>query len=436
LVAKAADPVGSAAAPALMFRTGTIVPVVDGEALMSETASVMTGNEAAATAAKLAGVQVIAAYPITPQSSVVEQLSAWVESGELPAEFVTVESEHSALAVCIAASTVGARTFTATSSNGLLYMTEQVWWAAGARLPIVMCIANRAVAAPWNVLNDQQDSMAVRDAGWIQLYCRDNQEIIDTTIQAYRIAEQLHVPVMVCYDGFLLSHTVMPVTVPDADKVAAFLPRYEPLTVVDPADPRNIGAVVMADPRAFEEGEQGYGYMELRALHQRAVLAALDVIPAVDAEYGAALGREYGGLTWEYLLDDADVVLIAAGSLGTQLTVTAERLREQGVNAGVLGIRAYRPFPAEALADKLAGRRLALVFDKALSYGYEGPICTDLRAALSARADAPVVFGMICGLGGRDVGLEALDGATMRALADLEDGVTARAPEWIGLRDL
>ncbi len=182
---------------------------------MSAITTVMTGNEAAATAAKLARVQVIAAYPITPQSPVVEQLSAWVESGELPAEFVTVESEHSALTVCITASTVGARVFTATSANGLAYMTEQVWWAAGARLPIVMCIANRAMAAPWNVLNDQQDSMSVRDAGWVQLYCRDNQEILDTTVQAYRIAEQLHVPVMVCYDGFLLSHTVMPVEVPD-----------------------------------------------------------------------------------------------------------------------------------------------------------------------------------------------------------------------------
>ncbi|HEY5277914.1 MAG TPA: pyruvate ferredoxin oxidoreductase, partial [Coriobacteriia bacterium] len=159
----------------------------------------MTGNEAAAAAVKLARVQVIAAYPITPQSPVVEQLAAWVESGELPAEFVPVESEHSAMTVCIGASTVGARTFTATSANGLAYMTEQVWWAPGARLPIVMCIANRAMAAPWNVLNDQQDSMSVRDAGWVQLYCRNNQEILDTTVQAYRIAERLHLPVMVCY---------------------------------------------------------------------------------------------------------------------------------------------------------------------------------------------------------------------------------------------
>ncbi len=329
---------------------------------MSAVTTVMTGNEAAATAAKLARVQVIAAYPITPQSPVVEQLSAWVESGELPAEFVTVESEHSALTVCITASTVGARVFTATSANGLAYMTEQVWWAAGARLPIVMCIANRAMAAPWNVLNDQQDSMSVRDAGWVQLYCRDNQEILDTTVQAYRIAEQLHVPVMVCYDGFLLSHTVMPVTVPSAEQVDAFLPPYtNSLTVVDPSDPRNIGQVTIADPRADRDGVMSHGYMEIRALHNRALLDALEVIPAVDAEWGEATGHEWGGLTWEHLLDDADVVLIAAGSLGTQATLAAEELRAAGVKAGVLGIRAYRPFPTSALAEKLAGKRLALV---------------------------------------------------------------------------
>ena len=399
------------------------------------TTAVMTGNEAAATAAKLARVQVIAAYPITPQSPVVEQLSEWVESGELPAEFVTVESEHSALTVCIAASTVGARTFTATSANGLAYMNEQVWWAAGARLPIVMCIANRAMAAPWNVLNDQQDSMSERDAGWIQLYCRDNQEILDTTIQAWRIAERSHLPVMVCYDGFLLSHTVMPVSVPDAETIDAFLPPFtEPFTLVDPGDPRNIGPVVMADPRADRDGVLSHGYMEIRALHHAALLEALDVIPEVDAEYGAAVGRSWGGLTWEYLLDDAELVLVAAGSLGTQLTVAAETLRAEGVRAGVLGIRAYRPFPAAVLRVKLAGRKGAVVFDKALSYGYEGPICTDLRAALCGESDAPVVWGAVCGLGGRDVSPGQLAEAARRALADGHAGARQRPTDWINLR--
>lgn len=397
--------------------------------------SVITGNEAAATAAKLARVQVVAAYPITPQSPVVEQLSEWVENGELPAEFVTVESEHSALTVCITASTVGARVFTATSANGLAYMTEQVWWAAGARLPIVMCIANRAMAAPWNVLNDQQDSMSVRDAGWVQLYCRDNQEILDTTVQAYRIAEQLHVPVMVCYDGFLLSHTVMPVDVPGAETVDLFLPPYtDSLTIIDPNDPRNIGPVTIADPRPDRDGQVQGGYMEIRAFHHQALLDALDVIPAVDAEWAELTGRAWGGLTWEYLLDDAEVVLIAAGSLGTQATVAAEQLRAAGVKAGVLGIRAFRPFPAAVLAEKLAGKRLALVFDKALSYGYEGPICSDLRAALLRSERAPVVWGAVCGLGGRDVSPDDLQDATERALGDFEHGVRNRATEWLNLR--
>jgi pyruvate/2-oxoacid:ferredoxin oxidoreductase alpha subunit len=398
------------------------------------TTMVITGNDAAAYAAKLARVQVIAAYPITPQSPVVEQLAAWVESGELPAEYVAVESEHSAMTVCIGASTVGARAFTATSANGLAYMTEQVWWAAGARLPIVMCIANRAMAAPWNVLNDQQDSMSVRDAGWIQLYCRDNQEILDTTVQAYRIAEQLHVPVMVCYDGFLLSHTVMPVDVPAPETVDAFLPPYtEPFTIVDTSDPRNIGPVVIADPRPDASGTVQPGYMEIRAMHNQALLDALEVIPAVDAQWQAATGRAWGGLTWEYLLDDADVVLVAAGSVTTQLTLAAEELRAAGVAAGVLGIRAYRPFPAESLISRLAGRKMALVYDKSMSYGYGGPIYNDLRAALLGADDAPVVYSAICGLGGRDVTPGDLEAAALRAVRDYEAGVRDRAADWLNL---
>ncbi|MEZ5125030.1 MAG: transketolase C-terminal domain-containing protein [Thermoleophilia bacterium] len=401
---------------------------------MSTTATVMTGNEAAATAAALARVQVIAAYPITPQSPVVEQLARQVETGALPAEFVNVESEHSALTVCIAAATVGARVFTATSANGLAYMNEQVWWAAGARLPIVMGVANRALAAPWNVLNDQQDSMAERDAGWIQLYCRDNQEILDTFLQAFRIAESVNVPVMVCYDGFLLSHTTMPVEVPEQAAVDGFLPpRPRPLQVVAADDPRNIGQVTLADPRADARGVLCHGYMELRALHHRALLDALSVVQRVDEEYGALIGRVWGGLFWAHELDDAEIVLIAAGSLATQLTLTVEALRAQGIKAGVLGVRCYRPFPAAALRAALAGRDLALVFDKALSYGFGGPICSDLRAALCGVADAPVVFGAICGLGGRDTTPDDLLDAVGRAVTDYRAGVRDRDDDWLTL---
>lgn len=396
--------------------------------------TVMTGNEAAATAARLARVQVVAAYPITPQSPVVETISKWVETGELDAEFVAVESEHSALSVCIGASTVGARAFTATSANGLAYMNEQVWWAAGARLPIVMCIANRAMAAPWNVLNDQQDSMSVRDAGWVQLYCRHNQEILDTTAQAFAIAERLNVPVMVCYDGFLLSHTVMPVDVPDAEQVDSFLPPRGPgLQVVDPADPRNVGPVVLAAPRADAQGEMHGGYLEIRAAHQRALLSALDIVGEVDREWEAATGRSWGGLVWGHLLEDADVALVAAGSLATQLTVVAERLREQGIRAGVLGIRCYRPFPVAAVRDALAGAGLACVFDKAVSYGYEGPICSDLKAAVAAVDQAPAVFGTVCGLGGRDVTVDELIDSVRVSVVAHETGEPERETEWLGV---
>ncbi|HTP51985.1 MAG TPA: transketolase C-terminal domain-containing protein [Anaeromyxobacteraceae bacterium] len=402
---------------------------------MSATDSVViTGNEAAAIAVRLAGVQVVAAYPITPQSPVVETLSKWVDSGELRAELVRVESEHSALTVCIAAATVGARVFTATSANGLAYMNEQIWWAGGARLPVVMACVNRALAAPWNVLNDQQDSMSVRDAGWVQIYCRDNQEILDSLVQAYAIAERVQLPVMVCYDGFLLSHTSMPVSVPAAEAVQAFLPRRPPLPIVDLDRPRNIGQVTFADPRADAAGQLCHGYMELRALHQEALEGALEVIPQVGEAFGAQFGREGGGLVWSHLLEGAEVAFVAAGSVGSELTVAAEILRAEGVRAGVLGLRAYRPFPAQAVREALAGKDLVVVVDKAMSYGYEGPICSDVRAALLGSASPPAVFGTVTGLGGREVDTRQLVEAAQRALGDFRAGVRVRRADWINLK--
>lgn len=395
---------------------------------------VITGNEAAAIAVRLAGVQVVAAYPITPQSPVVETLSKWVDSGELPAELVRVESEHSALTVCIAAATVGARVFTATSANGLAYMNEQIWWAGGARLPVVMACVNRALAAPWNVLNDQQDSMSVRDAGWIQIYCRDNQEILDSLVQAYAIAEQVQLPVMVCYDGFLLSHTSMPVAIPPRESVEAFLPRRQPLPIVDLARPRNIGQVTFADPRADAEGNLCHGYMELRALHQGALERALEVIPEVGEAFAARFGRGGGGLAWSHLLEDAEVALVAAGSMGSELSVAAEVLREEGVRAGVLGLRTYRPFPARAVREALRGKGLVVVVDKAMSYGYEGPICTDVRAALLGAEPAPAVFGAVTGLGGREVDTRHLADAARRAIREFREGVRTRRTDWINLK--
>src|SRR5512139_3285444 len=256
----------------------------------------LDGNRAAALGAKLSRVQVVAAYPITPQTPVTEGLSEFVARGELPAQYVNVESEHSALAVCTSASTVGARTFTATSAHGLAYMHEMLHWAAGARLPVVLACVNRAIGAPWNVQNDQQDSISQRDTGWIQIYARNNQEILDSIIQAYKIAESVYVPVLVCYDGYILSHTEMPVDVPSQEVVDRFLPRYKPHTTLDPANPKNYNLVTLANPRVNAEGVLCHGYMELRYLLQEALENSRETIIRVGREYGELFGRSYANM--------------------------------------------------------------------------------------------------------------------------------------------
>lgn len=396
--------------------------------------AIISGNKAAAEAARLCRVQVIAAYPITPQSSVVENLSKYVETGLLDADFVTVESEHSAMSVCIGACMAGARVFTASSANGLAYMCEQLHWAAGSRLPIVMGCANRAMAAPWNVLNDQQDSMSMRDVGWIQIFCRNNQEIFDTFVQAFRLAESVHLPVMVCYDGYILSHTVMPVEIPTQEEVDRFVPPFKTPAILDPANPRNINPVTLADPRVNGDGVLCHGYMELRYLHQQALLDALDAIAEVDRAYAEAFGRSWGGLTWDYAFDDAEVAIVTAGSLGCEASVAVDALREEGLKVGVLGIRSYRPFPKQAVRDALRGRKLAIVFDKSLSYGNEGPICGDLKAALLGAPEMPEVYGYIAGLGGRDVKARQVAEAVRESMAWLEDKRGEKPAGWVNLQ--
>jgi pyruvate/2-oxoacid:ferredoxin oxidoreductase alpha subunit len=269
---------------------------------------IMTGNQAAAIGASLCGVQVVAAYPITPQTSLSEMMSLYIESGQMKAEYVRVESEHSALTVCIAASTTGARAFTATSSNGLLYMHEQLHWAAGSRLPIVMCCVNRGVGAPWTIFNDQQDSFSQRDTGWMQLYCRNNQEILDTVIQAYRIAEEVYIPVMVCYDGFVLSHTMMPVEIPDAEAVKSFLPPYKPHAVLSPDDPKDFNPVIFPGRRENSKGVLCDGYMEIRYKLQCGLEKSRETIAAVNDSYARIFGRNHGGMLWEYKTEDADLI--------------------------------------------------------------------------------------------------------------------------------
>jgi pyruvate/2-oxoacid:ferredoxin oxidoreductase alpha subunit len=394
------------------------------------TVKIINGNEAAALGAKLCRVQVVAAYPITPQSKIPETLVQYVESGELKAEFIRVESEHSALTVCISASTVGARVFTATSANGLAYMHEQLHWAAGARLPIVLALANRGLGAPWTIFNDMQDSIAQRDTGWMQVYCRDNQEIIDSIIMAYRTVEEINVPMMVCFDGFVLSHTVMPVEVPEQSDVDAFLPAYVPHLQAIGAEPININPVMLAEPRANTQGEPCPSYMGFRMRLQQKLESAGDTILEVGRQFGRAFGRDYSHFLSEYRADDADTLLLTMGSLANEATLAADTLREKGCRAGAVAIRVFRPFPAEALRRALSRAKHVVIFDKNISYGNEGATCTETKAALFDGGLRPKVTNYIVGLGGKNVNAADLTGAALKAL---EDGTRPGSPHWLGV---
>jgi pyruvate ferredoxin oxidoreductase alpha subunit len=392
---------------------------------------IMTGNQAAALGAKLCNVEVVAAYPITPQSQLAEILSQYVESGELKAEYVRVEGEHTALTVCISASTVGARVFTATSANGLLYMHEQLHWAAGSRLPIVMCCVNRGVGAPWTIFNDQQDSLAQRDTGWMQLYCRNNQEIIDTVIQAYRIAESVYCPIMVCYDGFVLSHTMMPVDVPDSARVRDFLPPYRPHTILSPDDPRYLNAVLFPGQRRDSEGVLRDGYMDMRYKLQAALDRAPEVIRSTSADFAEAFGRDHGGMLWEYKTGDAELTLVSMGSLASEATAAADLLRADGVRAGVVGIRAYRPFPKEDARRVFRRAKAIVIFEKSISYGYEGGLCSDLKAAFYGTEINAPIHNYIAGLGGRDVKARELAAAARDSLTGFNQGMKEPITTWL-----
>jgi len=393
---------------------------------------IIDGNRAAAEAARLSRVQVVAAYPITPQTPVTETLSRFVERGELKAEYVAVESEHSALAVCTSASLVGARTFTATSSHGLAYMHEMLHWAAGARLPVVLVCVNRAIGAPWSVLNDQQDSISQRDTGWIQMYARNNQEILDSLIQAYKIAESVYVPVMVCYDGFLLSHAEMPVDIPTQLEVDRFLPPYQPHTVLDPASPRNYNLVTLANPRVNAEGILCHGYMEIRYLLQEALQNSRETIAQVGQEFGEVFGRSYTNMFWEDRMGDAEIAIVAMGSLAMEAIVAADILRDEGHRVGVLGLRVFRPFPKSSLVAALQKSRLIVVFDKNVSYGLEGATCSEIKAALYGSGTNAVIRNFIVGLGGRDVRAKDIVAAVNKSLLS-PPGVSLNEeyPEWI-----
>jgi pyruvate ferredoxin oxidoreductase alpha subunit len=340
--------------------------------------------------------QAVCAYPITPQTHIVEAIGVLVRSGKLKScEFINVESEFAAMSVAIGASAAGARAYTATASQGLLYMVEPVYNAAGLGFPIVMTLANRAVGAPINILNDHSDAMAVRDAGWVMLFAEDNQAAADLHIQAFRLAEELSLPVMVCMDGFVLTHAFEAVDVPTAEQVDSFLPPYEPRQVLDPDDPVSIGAMV--GPEAFEE---------VRYLAHAKLVSALQRVPEVADEFYQAFGRCAGGLVAPYRVEDAQTVVVAMGSVLGTLKDVADSLRDKGHKVGVLGITTFRPFPAAAVREALWGARNVVVVEKAFSTGFGGVLSTDVATAMGPLR-APIVT-VVAGLGGRPVSSASL----------------------------
>lgn len=366
----------------------------------------LEGSQAIARAVSACKPDVVAAYPITPQTHIVENISLLVAEGNLHTEFVSVESEFSAASVVLGAAAAGARAYTATASQGVLLMSEVLFNIAGLRVPLVMTVANRAVGAPLSIWNDQSDSMAVRDSGWIQLHCISNQEAVDTTIQAFRIAQETDLPVMVCMDGFILTHTMEVIDMPDQAAVDAFLPPFEFDRALDPADPKSIGTLV--DPGWFAE---------MRHSHHAAMGKALDKIVEIDAEFEKVTGRLSGGLLTVEGDPDASVGILAMGStVGTMLAGYHDFGDTVGP-ARIIKLRAFRPFPARALREAVKGLKTLIVVDRAITPGMGGILGTEVSAVLSTLPDAPKVYNFALGLGGRDIP-ETIYPKLMAAIAD------------------
>ena len=379
---------------------------------------VLEGSHAVSEGVKLARAQVISAYPITPQTHIVEKLSEIIESGALDARFIRVESEHSAMAAVIGSATAGVRSFTATSSQGLALMHELLHWASGARLPIVMAEVNRALAPGWNIWTDQTDSLAQRDTGWIQLYCEDAQEVIDTTIQAFRLAETVYLPVMVILDAFFLSHTYEPVDVPEQDQVDRFLPPYQPRFRLD-----------TQNPCAFNQLAPPNMYMELRYNLQQAMEQTFTIFADLEADFQQRFGRRYGAVE-AIACDDAEVVLVTSGTVTSTSRQVIQDLRAQGEKVGLVKIKMFRPFPTEALLPHLLGARKIAVIDRNYSFGAGGIFAQELQAVLCNVPAHPPVFDFIAGLGGRDVTTAVIEDIYRRTLAL---ATPPPRPIWIGV---
>lgn len=375
---------------------------------------ILEGSRAVARAVGLCRPQVIAAYPITPQTHIVQELAQLVADGELVAEYVNVESEHSAASVILGASATGVRVYTSTTSQGMLLMNEVLYNIAGLRMPAVMTCVNRAVSAPLNIWNDHQDAISVRDSGWMQFYAENNQEAVDLLLAAYRLAEddRILLPAMVCMDGYVLSHAWEVVDMPVPEQVDAFLPPYRPRYYLDTEKPFTFGAYAEPDK-----------YTETRYAIQQAMDRALEVLPEIHAEFARIFDRQLPGPVEGYRLEDAEMAFVGMGSVMATVKESVDTLRQQGEKVGAVRLVAYRPFPGRALYAALRPVRQAIVFDRAISLGYGGPLATEVRALFQSAPDSPTISSGFLGLGGRDVTEETVINAYARVRSQAGQGL-------------
>lgn len=388
----------------------------------------MDGNEAAAWAVKLSRVEVIPAYPITPQTELISHIASMIAKREMKAQYIKVEGEHTAMAAACGASAAGARVFTASAAQGIAFMEEALWMPPGRRLPIVMCMVNRAIAPLGGLRPDHNDSLLQRDTGWIQLYCENSQEVLDTIIQAYRIGEdsRVYLPVAVCYDGYFVSATAIPTTVPDQEKVDEFLPPYKhEMYSLMPEDYRNPPWAPMNIAKARYEVQQ-------------AMERAKDIIEEVDREYAKRFGRSYDGSLEEYACDDAEAVLVTMGSMTGTARDVIDELQAEGKRIGLVKLRGFRPFPTEQLRE-LAKRFHAIgIVDRNTSYGSAGGgvVAMEAARALYPLDDKPLLLDFHVGLGGSDVTMRQIGYMAERVLEALEKGRVENEVEWVELIDL
>jgi pyruvate ferredoxin oxidoreductase alpha subunit len=383
----------------------------------------ISGNEAVAEGVRLANPHVVAVYPITPQTVVVERLAEMVEEGSLKSEFLHVESEHSALSACMGASALGARTFTATSSQGLLYLVECLHYASGGRFPIVMMNANRSLALPWSIYGDHRDSLSQLDSGWIQIYVEDAQESLDMVLQAFALAEHKDVltPVMLNLDGFVLTHTYELVQIPDPEDVSDWLPTFRTEYAMEFEHPKNMGF-----------SSQPSDNTEFKFQQNKAVLDSIAVIQEVDASFAATFGRSYGGLVDAYRCEDAELVVVSLGSTTGTCRTVVDELRAEGWRVGVLKIRFMRPFPVDAVLEILGNVKGVAVIDRDISFGYEGIVFTNVNSALSRKHNNLLKLNFIAGLGGRDISRETVRSVFLKLQKGLE-GEPVKTVEFLNL---